>query len=763
MTLSIATIVAAKSHKSIDSSSHKPEIQAPQNSSTVKQEPAYEIIDFKDSSERRHKSKTSAQVGDGSDDEYKEYRRRLQALKKLARKTKASNDRKRLNATYSNDTKTSDDDSNASTIDNDIKTIETLITMLTLANQRLIEQRRKANMSSEASEPRKSYHRHTSDTPSNAASNDHIVVKAGFNAPKSEKDRKRDTGKDIMVGNAQSDSYMMAGPRSRAMSPYDHLLHNHRPIVAHDLLHVDRSRHPQNPPEMTIAPYAPNNQIADATPLLPPPLRYHHEFGHMNSVAPRVDTGQTSLLDHLLDRGGGAASPESGNSRQQALAMLMAHALANQAQHRGGNDHPAFAGPQMYTDSDSSIYSPSQIGQKVSLANDHTPTNKAGLSADVQQRMQMLSLIHPDRQPTQPLNGVQMGPEFGRRAHEQFMQRQRQHHADMLRNRQIERKQLEIHNDHIAQAQKQRQNEGKSSSNDEYHSNGDADENDTTTDHNDSQSESKPNFDDADNQDNQNNAHQSRNDASDQRNAENDPDFKHIQSLAGGDTDFTDLFPAGILSDAEIKEMREQQKEQKRSDESNDDNDSKNNEVNTEADDEAGTDSTLGGNDAQPEAADQSVVNKTNHVNQATSSDISDQATQKPMDIKQDVRNSRKLTRQDDVGANQRRNETAMLREDTQNNSNNTTKNRRSDKDNSIHRPLIDRSAMMVLASEYQERYLKPFMAAVAASSSPRFNSDDTGASAKSDTHMHDGATSADTMANIRDDSDTSASEISDR
>lgn len=40
-------------------------------------------------------------------------------------------------------------------------------------------------------------------------------------------------------------------------------------------------------------------------------------------------------------------------------------------------------------------------------------------------------------------------------------------------------------------------------------------------------------------------------------------DFQNFQNFAG-DTDFTDLFPPGILSEAEIKEMRQQQEEQRR-------------------------------------------------------------------------------------------------------------------------------------------------------------------------------------------------------
>lgn len=43
----------------------------------------------------------------------------------------------------------------------------------------------------------------------------------------------------------------------------------------------------------------------------------------------------------------------------------------------------------------------------------------------------------------------------------------------------------------------------------------------------------------------------------------NERDFQNFQDFTG-DTDFTDLFPPGILSEAEIKEMREQQQEQRR-------------------------------------------------------------------------------------------------------------------------------------------------------------------------------------------------------
>jgi len=41
-----------------------------------------------------------------------------------------------------------------------------------------------------------------------------------------------------------------------------------------------------------------------------------------------------------------------------------------------------------------------------------------------------------------------------------------------------------------------------------------------------------------------------------------DPEMKNLQNFAG-DTDFTDLFPPGILSEAEIKEMRKQQEDQR--------------------------------------------------------------------------------------------------------------------------------------------------------------------------------------------------------
>lgn len=58
----------------------------------------------------------------------------------------------------------------------------------------------------------------------------------------------------------------------------------------------------------------------------------------------------------------------------------------------------------------------------------------------------------------------------------------------------------------------------------------------------------------------QNSGQQGGNEGIDAR--EDDKDMKNFQDFAG-DTDFTDLFPPGILSDAEIKEMRKQHQEQK--------------------------------------------------------------------------------------------------------------------------------------------------------------------------------------------------------
>lgn len=374
-----------------------------------------------------------------------------------------------------------------STIDDDINTINVLIGMLMLANRRLIEQRdrqlklpigprgfSKVTVEHQGSPSEQSALTLRPPTVSqrkkainsnklyskrqikkkDGHKQDLILVKPGY-------DKK--TGGIEELDQAQSDDRI-----TKRQDPYGQthmFLPDHRPLIARDLLNVER------PPSTTHAPYLYGSPLTTGLPMLLSRVTSQHPVAGMNS---EFNTETTPNLFAALAR-----RPIQTSPQHHLSASLV----------------PPYNGHII-----------DSWGVRPSSSND------LGLNMPPIQEQQRLE--HEAE--------VRRRQEQVRRDHESVMLRQRLAHEQAL-----------------ARASQVTTTQKPSSNNNE--------------------SELEPDGQ----QDQANNEEKSHsNDSGDTNQLAEEPEMKGFGNFV--DTDFTDLFPPGILSDAEINEMKKQHQEQKR-------------------------------------------------------------------------------------------------------------------------------------------------------------------------------------------------------
>lgn len=345
------------------------------------------------------------------------------------------------------------------------------------------------------------------------------------------------------------------------------LLRSHRPLVAHDLLNVRRQQHNpylhQSVPVGDEENQRPENMFASAHPYFRPPLGSNDGSSERMRLNPNsIDELGMSRLDPSLSGGNDLTKLNYDAERNQAPGEL--RGLPPSPMLRPGYKHgppvPPYNGQQL----DWSGAPEHRIGSAVDYPNLRTIPQAAPFVNPLHQLLmaaknqQSAALAYEKRRLD---HEARWRDEALRRQHDANIDRQR---LEAARQQQEQQQEEQKHQQPQATPERSanaaNENDSNNQAPNEQTNGAMSDQNEPETNRLDKQEEPQQHS----NAQNNETGPASQQENSGEGANGNDSELKNFQNFAGADTDFTDLFPPGILTKAEIEEMRKQQQDQQR-------------------------------------------------------------------------------------------------------------------------------------------------------------------------------------------------------
>lgn len=504
------------------------------------------------------------------------------------------------------------------TLESDINTINLLIGMLLLANKRLVEQRDRLPAESSPSEVRvangghesvvqpatkqvtKVDHQHTRVEQVRLAGNKTVSEKLGDKSESKNTARKKSKKGKKPKKQKQSDGHadhILVRPGfdhapDKESSPSEHMksagqhpalllnhapvaiggsqehddpMRNHRPLVAQDLLNVARIYPQSYPSDGHLAHGQPNERTFASQPKLP---REHPFYEYLQRQPPAY--GPQQYLDPRQ------AEAEEEQARMHGVPPY--NGLHSEGWTQIQPNHPQVVAGQPVAAQQVTEEDPYAALRPANVPQQRPETG-------IQQQQQQHNDIaggQPFGPVGHPIHHMLMAAKKQQQAALAYERRRLEHEMELQKRQQLMRKQ---HDELIERQRQQMKSEEEARQNQEHEQRAkqqqqQPDEQPAKQQEKQQEQQQQQSQDANQNQQQQqqdndaNNEGQQQDEGGEQQEQdqqqqdqqpeqkEDDPDMKNFQNFAG-DTDFTDLFPPGILSEAEIKEMRRDQAEQR--------------------------------------------------------------------------------------------------------------------------------------------------------------------------------------------------------
>lgn len=354
------------------------------------------------------------------------------------------------------------------------------------------------------------------------------------------------------------------------------LLRAHRPLVAQDLLHVRRRQHSphlhQPHPNSDEENQSHENMFASPHPYFRPPLgsnsdgsaermRLNPNMIDDNDGSSRYDPNQRSLGGVAKSKEEAEQSYEPGERRSMPPVPMLrpGYKLGPLVPPYNGQQVDWIGAPEHRIGSAVEYPSSQALPQSSPYV---SPLHQLLLAAKNQQAAAMAyekrRLDHQMRWRDEAL----------RRQHDANIERQRQEVAKQQQQEQEQQQQQQPQKPPEKDANVSNENESNMGAPNDQPNTGGANNNNNEENAPETNRKQQEEVQQSDNQNNESGpaSQQQENESGDSSGGSNgnDADMKNFQNFAGPDTDFTDLFPPGILSKAEIEEMRKQQQDQQR-------------------------------------------------------------------------------------------------------------------------------------------------------------------------------------------------------
>lgn len=569
--------------------------------------PSYEFVGFNGPSKSNEEDFFS-NSHNGSTGVKQQSRSSMDYLKKIAQAReklmKSDSEVEAVSARHGNSTRvmTKPMKKSKPSLEDDRAAIKSLLSVLLEANNQLLEERTKREGRSRSSSKSPIERNGTAGEPDEQKTNrtrtrldrdedltryesnrlDHMLVKPGFGkaadnleaGPQLLSNNNIDT--DDMNSEAQQHPPVAQSLNLPHPLPYmineDHgqFVSTHKPIVAKDLLHVNEMHHHQQQNHQRQPEYPSQLMRSNADNLFPPrPLNQQPiviEHSYHNERAP-ITTEQPSAIESPYLQAfeqQGPTTQAADVSEHQPNGFLTSPAPHRPPMVPPYNGHPAASmmGWRPHPMIESDAYARPSPPPRTTLHPFATPVGHSGGYEDGAGESTPMSPLQHLLMAARNQQAAAMAYERRRLEHERELEERqenlrKQHEENLTKQRHQQQRALE-------QQQKQKQiddssttttNDGGAGGQHDGESNGHA---------GDSNNSGNGGGDDDSDNEIENNGRQSESEEpNQQQQQENDPDMKGFQEFAGDSGDFTDLFPPGILSEAEIKEMKKQHAEQK--------------------------------------------------------------------------------------------------------------------------------------------------------------------------------------------------------
>lgn len=551
--------------------------------------PTYEIVGFSGPTTRTHDHKDFFASSENKDEATKRTRpnmdQYLAKISKAREKLMRSDLSREIQPATASMKLVKPAKSSKSSLEDDIASVNSLIGMLLKANSALMEERENEKGSNESHTPiretgkrtatvrdtlaggdRNQSNRIDSELGHESSRLDHVLVKPGFgNSGDSELVKSANSIHEDMASEAQQISPLSnldhhRQPLSPAYLPNEdgQFVNTHKPIVAKDLLHVSRNPHHEQ--------HLDRRQPEYLSRLMQSPVRLNGDnpFNHPRSH-PSSHHHQPIMIDHKYYSQPPTTEqpPLFGGPYQphQAADVDERHnhhgyQMTSPAPHKPPPMVPPYNGHPIA--SMLGWHQPPMGEDPYGRPLPPPPTTMHPLAVGGSQ-----SQSGGDNEvgpPLSPLQHLLMAAKNQEAAAMAYERRRLEHEMELGKRQQDMRKQHEAiiaakHQQALEQQQQQEEKKKNEKQQDESEPSNEAG----------GQQEQQQNDDqrhDQANEENGNEEHDNNQQSDAEKSQDNDSDMKGFQEFAG-DSDFTDLFPPGILSDAEIREMKKQHQEQK--------------------------------------------------------------------------------------------------------------------------------------------------------------------------------------------------------
>lgn len=385
---------------------------------------------------------------------------------------------------------------------------------------------------------------------------DHFSVKPGFDSD--DATHENATSENNVPSEAQYSGMLFANPAS-VWNRKD-FLRNHKPIVAHDLLYVRPHAQPNPTLPVYSKPLRPENMFVSHIPIIRPPISGIYE--HLNPTRQQIDYGPDQRGPIQSSKQTPFEENNVGSRDEEQQQMVPPYNVHNIGWPLTTTDNPHLIQAQFKE----FPVSPQRLGEEHQYNTTPKPAiyppamqsnpNLGGVGDnEIRSQQPFISPLHQVLMAARNQQAAALELERRRLEHEMEIQKRQQQmkrqHEDNLKAQKLahDERQKAAQNSDNDQKQQQQNSENQNGGSENQEDNQNQQQHGGNQDQNEDSG-----------QDQNSSGQQGANEGGNSR--EDDRDMKNFQDFAG-DTDFTDLFPPGILSDAEIKEMRKQHQEQK--------------------------------------------------------------------------------------------------------------------------------------------------------------------------------------------------------
>lgn len=392
---------------------------------------------------------------------------------------------------------------------------------------------------------------------------DHFSVKPGFDFDNELTNLRNNVSEKNVPSEAQYSGLLFARPE--LIGNRKDFFRDHKPIVAHDLLNV-RPHRPDPAQNVQNRHVRPENMFVSQIPIGRQPLSSIYEHLNLNKQPLNHEVDQGGLVHPIrrlpFEEINISPRDEEQYQQQHPQRMVPPYNVHNIEWPPSTTMNPLLIQNQ---------HNEYPISQRLGEGHRYNPSPKPTFDPVLQNNLHLNS-IGGNEQFVNPLHQVLMAARNQQNAVlEQERRRLLEHEMEVQKRQQEMKKQ---HEDNLMKqklAHDERQKSAQNNENEQQQQNPEGQQaglenhgnQGSQREQQDQQEQDGGNQDEGDDSNGVNqtgSGQQGGSEGDDPR--EEDKDMKNFQDFAG-DTDFTDLFPPGILSDAEIKEMRKQHQEQK--------------------------------------------------------------------------------------------------------------------------------------------------------------------------------------------------------